>query len=85
MQTSSTANLAVLVLVHGGGFAGGASNDYAEEDVVLNLVSRGIVVVTLNYRLGLFGFMLSDDAQLSGNYGIMDIVTVSAFEPFGWS
>ncbi|HTC82988.1 MAG TPA: carboxylesterase family protein, partial [Rhizomicrobium sp.] len=48
------AKLPVLVWIHGGGYYDGASNDYD----AAKLVTRGrLVVVTLNYRLNLFGFM----------------------------
>jgi para-nitrobenzyl esterase len=48
------AKLPVLVWIHGGGYFDGASNDYD----AAKLVTKGkLVVVTLNYRLNLFGFM----------------------------
>lgn len=65
--------LPVMVWIHGGGFAGGASNDYN----ATALVNQGpAVVVTINYRVGVFGFFshpaINAESHASGNYGIMD-------------
>ncbi len=70
------APLPVLFWIHGGGFLGGTGN----EDVFQSpaLVSGGAVLVTINYRLGVFGFLaLEELAEESadgsfGNYGIED-------------
>jgi para-nitrobenzyl esterase len=65
--------LPVMVWIHGGAFIWGESNDYNPA----NLVSHGVIVVTINYRLGALGF-LADSALAgraggpSGNYGLMD-------------
>lgn len=68
--------LPVLVWIHGGGFAIGGG------DVPIydgrNLAEHGIVVVSINYRLGYFGFFahpeLSAEAGSSGNYGLLDMI-----------
>ena len=68
--------LPVLVWIHGGAFSGGAGTMplYAGH----HLAARGIVVVTLNYRLGPLGFLahpaLTAEGGDSGNYGLMDQV-----------
>jgi para-nitrobenzyl esterase len=73
--TSNTkAKLPVLVWIHGGGYFDGASNDYDPA----KLVTQGkLVVVTLNYRLNLFGFLahpaLEAEGHAFGNYGLMDM------------
>jgi para-nitrobenzyl esterase len=66
----------VMVWLHGGGnTGGGASVDYFDG---ASLARRGIVLVTINYRLGLFGFFahpgLSAESahHASGNYGLLD-------------
>ena len=71
--TSKARNLPVMVWVHGGSLRTGESNDYNPAA----LVRHGVVVVTINYRLGALGFLA--DAALagrpggpSGNYGLMD-------------
>ena len=67
----------VMVWIHGGGFVSGAGSEAVAEGT--RLASRGVVVVTLNYRLGAFGFMahpaLSAESahDASGNYGLLDM------------
>src|SRR5258706_9639896 len=68
------AKLPVLVWVHGGGYVDGESDDYD----ATKLAKEGkLVVVTLNYRLNLFGFLahpaLDKEGHAGGNYGIMDM------------
>lgn len=68
--------LPVLVFIHGGAFAGGSGNVPAYDGA--NLAAKGAVVVTLNYRVGVFGFLahpgLSAEttSKTSGNYGLLD-------------
>lgn len=54
-KSGSTNKLAVLVWIHGGAFAmdSGSENMYSPE----YLVDKGVIVVTLNYRLGPLGFL----------------------------
>jgi para-nitrobenzyl esterase len=65
--------LPVMVWIHGGSLLVGESNDYNPA----GLVRHGVIVVTLNYRLGALGF-LADSALAShpggptGDYGLMD-------------
>jgi para-nitrobenzyl esterase len=64
----------VMVFIHGGGLTQGAGNAYDPT----RLVQDGVVVVTINYRLGMLGFLthpaLSAESPdgASGNYGLMD-------------
>jgi para-nitrobenzyl esterase len=68
--------LPVVVWIHGGGFAEGSGEVPVYRGA--HLAQKGIVVVTINYRLGLFGFLASPllDAEQgsSGEYGMMDQV-----------
>ena len=66
----------VMVWLHGGGNTGGAASvDYFDGAA---LSRRGVVLVTINYRLGLFGFFVhpgltAESAHRSaGNYGLLD-------------
>jgi carboxylesterase type B len=65
-----------MVWVHGGGYTTGASNKYHPAGIVHG--SQGsIVLVTLNYRLNVFGFLASKEinessANGAGNFGIQD-------------
>ena len=71
----------VIVWIHGGGNVDGESNDYdASKLATGGPDGHQTVVVTLNYRMGLFGFLsnpaLNSEGHLSGNYGILDIQAV---------
>lgn len=70
------AGLPVMVFVHGGGNSGGWS--YEPNYLGHNLAARGVVVVTIAYRLGPFGFFshpaLGDGQQEPvANFGLLDI------------
>jgi len=64
--------LPVMVWIHGGALTGGSSDPY---DPTL-LVKKGVIVVTINYRLGYLGFFaqsaIDAEGHLNGNYGFMD-------------
>lgn len=69
-------NLPVLVYFYGGGFVAGDGSEYRYDGAAMS--KKGIVVVTVNYRLNIFGFFahpeLSKETSYkgSGNYGLMD-------------
>jgi para-nitrobenzyl esterase len=69
-------NLPVMVWIHGGGYYGGTAAQPVFDGA--NLAKRGVIVVTLNYRLGIFGFFAHPDLtaespdKVSGNQGIED-------------
>jgi para-nitrobenzyl esterase len=70
---SGEGGLPVLVWIHGGRFTLGAGRDYDGT----KLAALGIVVVTINHRLGALGFLThpalaSRPGGPSGNYGLMD-------------
>lgn len=71
-----TKGLPVLVYFYGGGFAAGDGSEPRYNGEAMS--KKGIVVVTVNYRLGLFGFLAHPDLTAetayrgSGNYGLMD-------------
>ena len=62
--------LPVLVWLHGGAFQQGGARR-AEYDG-RRLAERGTIVVTMNYRLGALGFLVSSPDGLFGNFGLMD-------------
>lgn len=70
--------LPVLVYIHGGAFSGGAGHVPVYDGSAL--AARGAVVITINYRVGVLGFMahpgLSAETpgKTSGNYGLLDQV-----------
>ncbi|XP_017881679.1 cholinesterase 1-like [Ceratina calcarata] len=63
---------AVMVWIHGGGFVAGSGNDtfYGPD----YLIRKDIVLVTINYRLGVLGFLNVDHEVASGNQGLKDQV-----------
>jgi para-nitrobenzyl esterase len=78
-SVSPTADLPVMVFLHGGGFVQGQGSAFDNRSTPMDLAIQGnTIVVTLNYRLGILGSL--SDARLSalsatgasGNYGLMD-------------
>ena len=73
---STAERLPVMVWIHGGGFFRGSGSNSAYDGEAL--ARRGVVLVTLNYRLGALGFLthpaLSHESAhgVSGNYGLLD-------------
>ncbi|GHV21518.1 carboxylic ester hydrolase [Clostridia bacterium] len=72
----SDAKLPVIVWIHGGGFTGGSGTVPLYDGEAM--ARKGVVFVTINYRLGLFGFLAHPELsaenadKVSGNYGILD-------------
>jgi para-nitrobenzyl esterase len=75
---SASERIPVLVWIYGGGFNGGATsvpNTSGE-----HLASKGVVMVSIAYRVGVFGFLahpgLSAETKnhVSGNYGLLDMI-----------
>lgn len=70
---ASSRKFPVLFWIHGGGFVDGSSSDYDAS----KLAARGrVVVVSINYRLNLLGFLahpaLDKEGHLFANYGLLD-------------
>ena len=59
----------VMVYIHGGEFQYGTGNTFPGYQLAL---SQQVVVVTINYRIGLFGFLATGDQHSPGNYGLLD-------------
>lgn len=81
VYTPATANansrLPVMFWIHGGGYTAGAGSEPRYTNSTLP--AEGVVLVTINYRLGVFGFLASADlakenSGSAGNYGLMDTV-----------
>ena len=67
--TSSDAALPVLVWIHGGSYVTGGG-DLPIYDPTALVVEQRLIVVSINYRLGLFGYLRHGDAP--GNLGLLD-------------
>ncbi|WP_442981179.1 carboxylesterase family protein [Rhizobium sp. SL42] len=63
-----TASYPVLVFIHGGGFTEGGCAVPIYDGA--NLAKRGIVVVTLNYRLGTLGFLAHRSSRVNKTAGL---------------
>ena len=75
--TGSTGGKApVIVWIHGGSLVAGSSKERLYDGA--RLAADGVVVVSINYRLGVLGYLAHPElsaespAGLSGNYGLMD-------------
>jgi para-nitrobenzyl esterase len=76
-DTGGRAKLPVMFWIHGGGYKGGSASEPRHNGDFLPL--KGVVLVTINYRLGVFGFLATPDLAKeaggsAGNYGLMDMV-----------
>ncbi|MDB5897135.1 MAG: hypothetical protein JWP41_737, partial [Ramlibacter sp.] len=82
-QCEPGARLPVMVWVFGGGFSAGSGSDATTDGE--RLAAEGVVVVSINYRVGLFGFLahpaLSQESGhgVSGNYGLLDQMAAFAW------
>ncbi|KAB7507264.1 Carboxylesterase 1E [Armadillidium nasatum] len=62
------AKFPVMVYIHGGSFIGGKSSSYTGHV----LLQEKIVLVTIQYRLGILGFLSTEDSIIPGNMGLKD-------------
>ncbi len=75
---SATEKLPVLFWIHGGGYIEGSSSIAIYDGA--KLAAKGVIVVSINYRLGSLGFLahpaLSAESadHVSGNYGVLDTI-----------
>ena len=76
-KTSET-KLPVMVWIYGGGFAAGSTSEARQDGK--HLAQQGVIVVSMNYRLGIFGFFVHPELakesgrNAAGNYGLLDQV-----------
>jgi para-nitrobenzyl esterase len=76
---SAKDKIPVLVWIYGGGFGAGATSEanYSGE----NLAKKGVVLVSIAYRVGQLGFFVHPELSaenpnhVSGNYGLLDMIT----------
>ncbi|KAJ6524299.1 Alpha/Beta hydrolase protein [Mycena vulgaris] len=68
-------DLPTVVWIHGGGYVQGAASDFnANGEDIIRQSNRGVVVVLIQYRLGLFGFLPGAAVKRNGalNAGLLD-------------
>jgi para-nitrobenzyl esterase len=73
---SSAAKLPVMVWIYGGGFVAGTTSEARQDGT--HLAQQSVIVVSMNYRLGVFGFLVHPELakesgrNAAGNYGLLD-------------
>jgi len=72
----ASSKLPVMVWIYGGGFVSGTTSEARQDGT--HLAQHGLVVVSMNYRLGVFGFLVHPELakesgrNAAGNYGLLD-------------
>jgi len=70
------AKLPVMVWIYGGGFTAGTTSEARQDGE--NLAHKGVIVVSMNYRMNIFGFFVHPELtaespqHAAGNYGLLD-------------
>ncbi|XP_058624088.1 uncharacterized protein LOC131534960 isoform X1 [Onychostoma macrolepis] len=70
-KPGDNSKLPVMVWIHGGGFSGASASIF---DGLVLAAYQDVVVVLIQYRLGLLGFFSTGDEHAPGNYGLLDQV-----------
>ncbi|KYO32633.1 carboxylesterase 5A [Alligator mississippiensis] len=70
-SSNKEAKLPVMVWIHGGGFTLGGASAY---DGSALTAYENVVVVIIQYRLGILGFLSTGDEYIRGNWGLLDQV-----------
>ena len=76
VPAKTTGKLPVMVWIYGGGFAAGTTSEARQNGA--HLAKQNVIVVSMNYRLGVFGFLVHPDLaresgrNSAGNYGLLD-------------
>ncbi|KAF7660212.1 hypothetical protein LDENG_00286340 [Lucifuga dentata] len=70
-KADQDAKLPVMVWIHGGGLTMGSASMYDGSSLA---AYQDVVVVLIQYRLGLLGFLSTGDEHMSGNFGLLDQV-----------
>ncbi|GMT06120.1 hypothetical protein PENTCL1PPCAC_28294, partial [Pristionchus entomophagus] len=73
-DVSSVYKYPVMVYIHGGALMYGCASEYPYNGAITNLVNRGVVVVTIQYRLSTLGFFTTYTEDFPSNIGMLDQV-----------
>ena len=68
-----------MLWIHGGAMKAGSVRDYETEGIIRNFVSRGVVIVSIQYRLGMLGFFTTFTDEFPPNRGMLDQVEAIKF------
>ena len=77
-KNTSQSKLPVMVWIHGGGYLQGSGNIPRLNNP--DFAKQGVVLVTINYRLNVFGFFAhptlleESENEMVGNYGLLDVI-----------
>nr|XP_021189807.2 para-nitrobenzyl esterase [Helicoverpa armigera]WRX05981.1 CCE006j [Helicoverpa armigera] len=69
-NTANSRNLPVMVWIHGGAWISLSSSTQARDPV--SLLKHDVIIVSINYRVGLYGFLCLDVPEVPGNQGLKD-------------
>uniref|UniRef100_A0AC34GQ10 Carboxylic ester hydrolase n=1 Tax=Panagrolaimus sp. ES5 TaxID=591445 RepID=A0AC34GQ10_9BILA len=69
----------ILIFIHGGGFYMGDVTGSGYDKITKNFASRGLITVTVPYRLGIYGFMSLGTKEDPGNIGLWDQIAALKF------
>ncbi|EYB92310.1 hypothetical protein Y032_0195g1474 [Ancylostoma ceylanicum] len=69
----------ILFWVHGGGYEFGSAVAYGYKGMADIYIPRDIIVVTIQYRLGVYGFFSTGDSRMPGNLGLFDMAEALKF------
>ncbi|KAJ3852551.1 Alpha/Beta hydrolase protein [Lentinula lateritia] len=85
-NTVPTELLPTLVWIHGGGYIGGSADQYSGSDLMRE-ANNEIVVVIIQYRLGLFGFLSGSEVKANGslNAGLRKSILINTSRYVGYS
>ncbi|VDK19512.1 unnamed protein product [Anisakis simplex] len=78
-QIHAKEKLPVMLWIHGGSLRDGSARQWGIGGVVRNLVTRGVVVVIIQYRLGTLGFFTTMNDEFPPNLGMLDQVEAIKF------
>ncbi|XP_062541501.1 neuroligin-4, X-linked-like [Armigeres subalbatus] len=69
-NVSNEKKIPVMIYIHGGGLQNGTASSFVYDPQYL--VMQGVIVITMSYRLGPFGFLCLPSAGVHGNFGLKD-------------
>ncbi|VDM68044.1 unnamed protein product [Strongylus vulgaris] len=69
----------ILVWVHGGGYEIGSASLYGYKGFADIYIPHDLIVVTIQYRVGVYGFFSTGDSRIPGNLGLFDMAAAFKF------